>query len=70
MERLTKRSDATIHENGVCCVHFMSEECCKRNGDCAAGCPWEEAAWSRLADYEDTDLSPDEFHAYWVPTPR
>lgn len=60
MERLTKRSDATIHENGVCCVHFMSEECCKRHGDCAAGCPWEEAAWSRLADYEDTALTPGE----------
>lgn len=60
MERLTKRSDATIHENGVCCVHFMSEECCKRHGDCAAGCPWEETAWSRLADYEDTGLTPGE----------
>ena len=66
MERLTKRSDETIHENGVCCVHFMSEECCKRHGDCAAGCPWEEAAWSRLAAYEDAGLTPEEFHTYWV----
>jgi hypothetical protein len=28
-------------------------------GNCSAGCKWEEAAWSRLADYEDTRLTPE-----------
>lgn len=26
-------------------------------------CKWEEAAWSRLAAYEDTGLEPDEVNA-------
>ena len=60
MERLTKRSSETTHENGVCCTHFGGPDCCEVEGNCAAGCPWEEAAWERLADYEDTRLSPEE----------
>ena len=28
-------------------------------GNCSAGCKWEEAAWSRLAAYEDTRLTPE-----------
>lgn len=66
MERLTKRSSDTTHENGICCANFLSAECHLVEGDCSAGCEWEEAAWSRLADYEDTELMPEEFHAYWV----
>ena len=58
MERLTKRSKETTHENGVCCTHFGSMECFARNGDCSRGCTWEEVAWSRLAAYEDTGLTP------------
>lgn len=58
MERLTKRSKETTHENGVCCTHFGGMECFARNGDCSRGCTWEEAAWSRLAAYEDTGLTP------------
>ena len=60
MERLTKRSSETTHENGVCCTHFNGLECFSVNGNCSMGCPWEEAAWERLADYEDTGLSPEE----------
>lgn len=60
MERLTKRSSETTHENGVCCTHFRGPECFTVDGNCAAGCPWEEAAWERLADYEDIGLSPEE----------
>lgn len=60
MERLTKRSHDTTKENGVCCTHFHSPECFMVEGDCSAGCKWEEAAWSRLADYEDTRLTPGE----------
>jgi hypothetical protein len=28
-------------------------------GNCSAGCKWEEAAWSRLAAYKDTRLTPE-----------
>ena len=58
MERLTKYRKETTHENGVCCTHFGSMTCFVRNCDCYRGCTWEEAAWSRLAAYEDTGLTP------------
>lgn len=60
MERLTKRSPETTNENGVCCTHFHSPECFMVEGNCSAGCKWEEAAWSRLAAYEDTRREPEE----------
>ena len=60
MNRLTKRSKETTHENGVCCTHFGGMECFACDGDCSRGCTWEEAAWSRLAAYEDTGLEPEE----------
>ena len=60
MERLTKRSSETTHENGVCCTHFNGLECFSVNGNCSMGCPWEEAAWERLAGYEDTNLPPEQ----------
>ena len=60
MERLTKRSTKTTHENGVCCTHFNGLECFLVNGNCSMGCPWEEAAWERLASYEDTNLLPEQ----------
>ncbi len=65
MERLTKRSYDTTKENGVCCTHFHSPECFMVEGNCSAGCKWEEAAWSRLADYEDTRLTPGEVRSLW-----
>lgn len=58
MERLTKHSKQTSHENGICCTHFCGLECLEVGGNCAMNCKWEEAAWSRLAAYEDTGLSP------------
>lgn len=54
VERLTKYGK-TIHENGVCCTHFMSKECHEVLGNCAYGCKWEEEAWSKLAKYEDLE---------------
>ena len=60
MERLTKRGSDTTHENGVCCTHFGGSECCAVEGNCAAECPLEEAAWERLCDYEDTGMTPEE----------
>lgn len=60
MDRLTKYSKETTHENGVCCTHLGGMECFACNGDCSRGCTWEEAAWSRLAAYEDTGLTPEE----------
>lgn len=60
MERLTKHSKQTSHENGICCTHFRGPECLEVGGNCAMNCKWEEAAWSRLAAYEDTGLTPVE----------
>lgn len=59
MERLTLRSSETSHENGVCCTHFKSQECLEVGGNCAYGCKWEEAAWEKLASYEDSMLPPE-----------
>lgn len=59
MERLTLRSSETSHENGVCCTHFKSKECLEAGGNCAYGCKWEEAAWEKLANYEDSMLPPE-----------
>lgn len=59
MERLTKHSKQTSHENGICCTHFRGPECLGVGGNCAMNCKWEEAAWSRLAAYEDTGLTPE-----------
>ena len=60
MERLTEHSKQTSHENGICCTHFRGTECLRVGGNCAMNCKWEEAAWSRLAAYEDTRLEPEE----------
>lgn len=60
MERLTKHSKQTSHENGICCTHFYGPECLEVGGNCAMNCKWEEAAWSRLAAYEDTGLEPEQ----------
>ena len=60
MERLTEHSKQTSHENGICCTHFRGPECLGVGGNCAMNCKWEEAAWSRLAAYEDTRLEPEE----------
>lgn len=60
MERLKKHSKQTSHENGICCTHFCGPECLKVGGNCAMNCKWEEAAWSRLAAYEDTGLEPEQ----------
>lgn len=60
MERLTKHSKQTSHENGICCTHFCGPECIEVGGNCAMNCKWEEAAWSRLAAYEDTGLEPEQ----------
>lgn len=60
MDRLTKYSKEITHENGVCCTHFLGFECIGVGGNCAKNCKWEEAAWSRLAAYEDTGYTPEE----------
>ena len=54
MDKLTKRGK-TQHENGICCTHFRGKECEIRNGNCTEDCPWEEAVWSKLAEYEDLE---------------
>jgi hypothetical protein len=55
MERITKRM---IDQPGqVGCAHINDAVCIDRSGNCP-GCPWEIAAWKRLADYEDTGYTP------------
>lgn len=34
-------------------------ECSRVRGRCSAGCKWNETAWERLAEYEDTGLTPE-----------
>lgn len=63
MDRLTKYSEGTTHENGICCTRFFGPECLRVGGNCSMNCKWEEAAWSRLAAYEDTGLTPEEVAA-------
>ena len=63
MDRLTTYSKETTHENGVCCTHFLGPECLGVGGNCAMNCKWEEAAWNRLAAYEDTGLTSEEVSA-------
>ena len=60
MERLTAHSKQTSHENGICCTHFRGPECLRVGRNCAMNCKWEEAAWSRLAAYEDSEFEPEE----------
>ena len=60
MERLTEHSKQTSHENGIGCTHFCGPECLEVGGNCAMNCKWEEAAWSRLAAYEDRGCAPEE----------
>ena len=38
MERLTKHSKQTSHENGICCTHFFGPECRGVGGNCAMNC--------------------------------
>lgn len=60
-ERLTfrgKRHEGAL--NNVCCAHFKSKECHDVAGHCADGCKWEEAVWERLAQYEETCLTPQQ----------
>ena len=60
MERLTSREPRVSGVPGVCCTHFEGSDCQAIQGRCADGCLWEEAAWDRLAAYEDTGLTPEE----------
>lgn len=55
LDRLTKRSNETVHENGVCCTHFGSAECNAVYANCADNCIWEETVWAKLAYYEDLE---------------
>lgn len=56
MERLTSREPRISGMPGVCCTHFEGGDCQAIQGHCADGCAWEEAAWERLAAYEDTTI--------------
>lgn len=59
MERLTKLG-RVMGEEKVCCTHFGCDECDVISGQCAEGCSWEERAWEKLYDYEETGLTPEE----------
>lgn len=57
---MTSREPRISGMPGVCCTHFEGGDCQAIQGHCADGCAWEEAAWERLAAYEDTGLEPEE----------
>ncbi len=59
MERLTKLG-RVMGEEKVCCTHFDCKECNDLSGQCSDGCSWEEQAWEKLFDYEETGLEPEE----------
>lgn len=59
MERLTKLGRVRGEEK-VCCTHFGCDECISNKGQCADGCSWEEMAWEKLFDYEETGLEPEQ----------
>ena len=54
MERLT-------FEGNFCDIARCKEIPCPYNDACSA-----RKVWERLKAYEDTGLTPEEFHAYWV----
>ena len=54
MERLT-------FEGNFCDIAQCRELSCPYNGACS-----QRKVWERLKAYEDTGLTPEEFHAYWV----
>lgn len=60
MERMTSREPRVSEVSGVCCTHFEGSDCQAIQGRCADGCLWDEAAWDRLAAYEDIGLTPEE----------
>lgn len=60
MKRFT---NPTISVQGVektCCTHFLVPNVYITMDIVQTGCPWEEAAWNRLAAYEETGLEPEE----------
>lgn len=59
MERITNHAPDSTNENKIGCTSFRFPVCRERMGVCD-GCPVNEAAWSRLAAYEDTGLFPGE----------
>ena len=58
MEKITNHAPNSANENKIGCTSFRSPMCNKRMGMCD-GCPVNEAAWERLAAYEDTGLTPE-----------
>lgn len=48
-------------EGNFCDIAQCKEIPCSYNGACSA-----RKVWERLKAYEDTGLTPEEFHAYWV----
>ena len=59
MERITNHAPNSTNENKIGCTSFHSDICHERMGTCD-GCPVNEAAWTRLAAYEDSGLTPEQ----------
>lgn len=60
MERLTKRERQFSGCDDVLCAHRDGMDCYLNCGYCSDDCPWYMAALKRLAEYEDTGLTPGE----------
>lgn len=54
MERIT-------FDGNFCDISQCRELPCQHGGNCS-----QKQVWERLKEYEDTGLTPEEFHAYWV----
>lgn len=59
MERITNHAPNSAHENKIGCTSFRSPMCCERMAMCE-GCQVNEDAWTRLAAYEDSGLTPEQ----------
>ena len=58
MDRFTKRSMSVSGISKICCTSFESYECNLLLGNCDL-CSVNDGAWERLAEYENTELSPE-----------
>lgn len=62
MFRITTHAPDSTNENKIGCAAFGSIICDSRIGMCD-GCPMNENAWTRLAAYEDSGLTPEQVSA-------
>ena len=53
--RLTSRDGGISGKSAVYCTHFNGEDCQNYWEGCSPDCKWDQAAWEKLASYEDME---------------